>query len=114
MLAGLGFASLFLIFLVPYTYGANEKYNLTIESELEGHPHNIEISDPNIAPQVAIHIIEEELSSRKLVPLNINNLSPWDGSIKVLRRLDQPIGPVQEWLWNSFKGFSATTPNTID
>jgi len=49
------------------------------------------------------HLIEEEFANGRLVPLNIKNLEPWGGDIRVVRRRDQPVGPVASQLWNDFQ-----------
>ena len=59
--AGLGFAILFFAFLIPYTHGANQKYNKAMQAQLDSHPHNIEISDPDIAPQVTMLVNEDQI-----------------------------------------------------
>lgn len=59
--AGGGFAILFFVFLFLYTFGANQKYNKTIENLSIEHVENIEISDVNIAPEISFQINEDKL-----------------------------------------------------
>jgi len=53
------------------------------------------------------HLIEQELSDGRLVPLNIRNYPvTLDIEMRVVRKQSSTHGPVAEILWNNFKAFS--------
>lgn len=52
-------------------------------------------------------MIEEELETRQLVPLTIENYYRFgESEIGVVGRADRPFGPVVQSLWNSFEEFA--------
>ncbi len=59
--AALGFVLLLFVFLIPYTYGANKQFNLAMQRQLGDHPHNVEISDDEIAPKIALEVSEDQI-----------------------------------------------------
>lgn len=52
-------------------------------------------------------LIETELNEGRLIPLTIKNYqSHHEDELRIARRINQPVGPVAEKLWNMFLEFS--------
>jgi len=49
------------------------------------------------------HLIEDELKNKTLTQLKTKNIKPYRFAINVVRRSDQPIGPVTTKLWEYFQ-----------
>ena len=49
------------------------------------------------------HLIQPELENGSLVPLNIKSISEQEIDIYLARRIDRPVGPIAQKVWEALK-----------